>query len=115
MLFKDFAKEKTTISRLMEGREKGATKDVVGEVLTLADFDIVKNSQGFYTICIYKEYPDKFFFGGQIITEIITEAVDKFGEDSVREDIVKDPIQWVLEDCKSKSGVNSYTRVTIID
>lgn len=115
MLFKDFAKEKTTVSRLMEGREKGSTKDITGIELTLSDFDIVSNSQGSYTVCVYEEMPGYFYFGGAIITDIITSGVEKFGEDFVRKDIKNNPVKWILEDCKSKNGVNSYTKVIILD
>ena len=65
MSMRDFAKELATGSRLFEGREKGDTKELIGQIVTINDCDFFNMDEGFYVFTV-KEHPKKFFFAGMV-------------------------------------------------
>ena len=78
---KDYAKKRMTLSPLMEGKEKVEIDDIVGQELTLTDFDIVHNrSKGeTYSVCLFKELEGQFAFGGLVLTDLCLGFIEEFG------------------------------------
>lgn len=82
--FLKIAQRATTISPLMDGREKLDTDSVaaVGEPVTINAFDLTTDSEGerfgIYTVV---EYPEHFLFAGKILTEIFTAWAEEFDGD----------------------------------
>ena len=71
---KERAKEFDILLPFMEGREKGETKELIGTINTIVDYGFLPNESGeFYAAFIVKERKDKFYFGGTVITDRLTQ------------------------------------------
>ena len=73
----NIAREAAGGSRLMQGREKIATEDIINETLTLRDCDKVSaidadGTVSEYYVVVFDEYPDNYYSGGQQLTKICT-------------------------------------------
>lgn len=123
MNLKEFAKARKEISALMTDREKIETVEVVNQELTLIDFDIVQNPNGKrpYAICIFSEYPDRFLFGGMVLTDLLMSIVQEYGEGYKDELKSCGGLKIKLRSKKSKTKnpenglFNGYTDVEILD
>lgn len=68
------AKEFDVRLPFMEGREKGETKELLGTVNTITEYGFLPNENGeMYACFIVKERSDKFYFGGTVITDRLTQ------------------------------------------
>lgn len=104
---KQFAKSLSLQLELMDGREKGDFDEIIGEVLTITDFGFMKDDGKEYVAFITKEYDDKFYFGGMVLTEQLKE-IEKGGFlESVRKDGLP-----VLFGSKLGKNKRMYTTVT---
>lgn len=89
--FKESAKKATTVSDLMEGREKIKVSDIIGDSVlkgevTLTNFDLVngtdKDGQSItYPIFTYKEDDSKFFNGGYVLNKVVQQWISDFDGD----------------------------------
>lgn len=71
---RDRAKEFDVRLPFMEGRDKGETKELLGTVNTIIDYGFLPNEAGeVYACFIVKERPGKFYFGGTVITDRLTQ------------------------------------------
>lgn len=78
------AKRAVTISPLMEEREKLDNSEIIaaGDVVTIDAFDLARDENGdMYGIYTLAEYPDRFVFGGKILTEIFKTWAKRFDGD----------------------------------
>ena len=110
--------EETCISMLMENKEKGDTKDLIGKKVTINDIDFCElpNDDGepeqqiVYTI---KEEPDKFYFGGFVIKKYFNTALSKlFGDISkLRELVKKQGVRMEFGQQKTKDGKRTVTTI----
>lgn len=76
MSFRDVAIKATTTSKLMEGRTKISTDEILAkypEGVTIIGFDFMTSSDSHYPVCIFKENDNECFFGGSALTEICEE------------------------------------------
>ena len=54
----------------MDGREKGNTDELLNTVVTITDYGFLPSDDGGqYAVFIIKEVPNKFFFGGKVMTD----------------------------------------------
>lgn len=69
-------KEQTqnAMSVLMQNREKLDTEELLKyDELTLDSVELVANNDGtFYSVVTFEELPDRFYFGGKVLTDIVT-------------------------------------------
>lgn len=83
--FKAAAVQATTLSPIMEGRDKLSIDDVIANFpsgVTLTGFDLIDGEGGKpYAVCICKDAPKAFFFGGSIMTKIAQQWASAFGDD----------------------------------
>lgn len=84
--FKAAAEAATTLSPLMDGKNKLSVDDVIRDYpqgVTITDFDMLTdNAKGTqFCVCLCKERPDSFFFGGSILSKICNEWVKGFAGD----------------------------------
>lgn len=104
---KDRLKQFTNAIPFMEGRERGDLKDVCGRIVTICDYGFMaetKKSKDPVVVLALAEYPDKFFFGGQVITEQMRQLDDE----GYREEILAEGIPVVFENRTSKATGNPY-------
>lgn len=120
MNLREFAKAQKMVSPLMENRDKIDTKDVIGQELTLIDFDIVQTGMKPYSVCVFREYPDKFLFGGTVMTDLLFKISEEYGENYSAELDAVDGLKLRLKTVVAKkrsaeNGMfNSYTDVEIL-
>lgn len=82
--FRSAAQNATVISKLMEDRTRLTMDDVIREYpqgVTIVGFDIVPSDDKPYSVVICSEAPDKFFFGGSILTKIVNEWAKSYDGD----------------------------------
>ena len=70
---------------LMESRDKGDTKDLLGQVSTINDYGFLPNEAGeLYAVFTVKERSDKFFFGGTVMTDRLFKLDQEGYGDAIR-------------------------------
>lgn len=103
---KDKVKEFSVTLPLMENREKGDFDGIKGKLLTIIDFDFMKDDGKEYVAFIVKEDTEHFYFGGQVLTDNMKNLEnDGYGE-SVREEGL--PVKFNTKKSKNK---REYTTV----
>lgn len=104
---RDRAKEFDARLPFMEGKDKGETKDLIGQVTTITDYGFLPNDQGeAYAAFIVKERPGKFYFGGTVLTD----RLEQLEAEGYHEAIVEEGLPMVMTEKKAKNG-RSYTNV----
>lgn len=94
---------------LMEGREKGNTEELIGQVCTITDYGFLPNEAGeMYVAFVTKERSTKFYFGGAVLTSRMTELDQEGFGPAIREE----GLPFILTTSKSKKTNRSYTNVT---
>lgn len=105
---KDRAKEFSVQLPLMEGREKGETKELIAQVTTITDYGFLPNEAGEpYAVFTVKERPNKFYFGGSVLTARLSELEAEDYHDS----IVAEGLPMLMTEAKSKKSNRAYTNV----
>lgn len=102
------AREFTTLLPFMEGREKGDTKELLGQVSTICDYGFLPNDKGeVYVAFIVRERSNKFYFGGQVLTDRMTQLE----EEGYHEAVVAEGLPVLMTEAKGKKSNRTYTNV----
>lgn len=101
---KSFKKEGITF---MQGREKGELTELFGKIVTVRNYDFINSEDGDYLVFIIDEEPEKFYFGGSVLTSNFKE----FDNDE-KDEILEDGLKVKLENKKGKK--HNYTSVEYI-
>ena len=105
---KERAKEFSVQLPLMEGRDKGETKEILSTVCTIVDYGFLPNETGEpYAVFVVKEIPNKFFFGGQVLTARLTELEEEGYHDA----IVAEGLPVLMTEKKGKKSNRGYVNV----
>lgn len=115
---KMLASQATSMSALMDGREKISTEDIIKTygTITVTAVDMVKTSDSEYPVLTFKENPDAFYCGGVVLKKIVASWIEYFGTvEAVNEQLATDPVRLMLSEGKTKDGKNNVTKVTIVD
>lgn len=105
---KERAKEFSVQLPFMDGREKGETKELLGQISTITDFGFLPSEDGeMYVAFITAERKNKFYFGGTVLTDRLT----KLFEEGYYDEIVSDGLPVLMEEKKAKKGNRTYTNV----
>ena len=92
----------------MDGREKGETKEILSTVCTIREYGFLPNESGEpYACFIVDEIPEKFFFGGSVLTARLTELE----EEGYHDTIVDEGLPVLMTEKKSKKSNRGYTNV----
>lgn len=113
--FMQAAQQALTLSRVMEGREKLETEDILGKELTIDEFDIVTLDGKSFGVCHFVEYPEKYYNGGAILTKLFTSWANLYSGDieAASNGLKKDGgVKIQLAAAKTKKG-NNLTSVTL--
>lgn len=104
---RDRAKEFSVQLPFMEGREKGETKELLGTVTTIADYGFLPNDKGeAYVAFIVNERGGKFYFGGTVLTDRLTQLEAEGYHDAICEE----GLPMLMTEKKARNG-RSYTNV----
>lgn len=103
---RDRAKEFDVQLPFMEGREKGETKELLGQVSTICEYGFLPNETGEpYACFIVKERPSKFYFGGSVLTD----RLSQFEAEGYHEAIVAEGLPVLMAEAKAKKSNRTYT------
>lgn len=93
---------------LMEGREKGNTDELLGQVCTLIDYGFLPNENGEqYVAFIVAERSGKFYFGGSVLTARMVELDGEGYGESIR----TEGLPLLMTTVTSKQNKRKYTNV----
>ena len=93
---------------LMEGREKGDTSELLAQVTTINEYGFLPNEAGEpYAVFTVKERPNKFYFGGSVLTARLSELEAEGYHDT----IVEEGLPVLMTTAKGKKSNRAYTNV----
>lgn len=105
---RDRAKEFEVSLPFMDGREKGNTEELMGQVSTIVDYGFLPNDDGeLYAVFVVRERSNKFYFGGQVMTE----RLSTLDHEGYGDDIRADGLPVLMKKVVSKKSKRSYTGV----
>lgn len=103
------AKEFSVQLPLMDGREKGDVKDLIGTVNTIVDYGFLPNEAGEpYAVFVVKERPKTFYFGGSVLTARLSDLESEGYHDT----IVEEGLPVLMNEARSKKSNRNYMNVT---
>lgn len=104
---KDRAKEFSVQLPFMDGREKGESEELLGQISTIVDYGFLTGDKGNdYAVFIVKERSNKFYFGGQVLTD----QLQQLEAEGYHEEIVNEGLPVLFGQKKSKNK-QTYTTV----
>lgn len=104
---KERASEFSVRLPFMEKRDKGDTKELIGTINTISEYGFLPNENGEpYAVFIVKERSDKFYFGG----EVLTDRLQQLEAEGYHADVVAEGLPILMTEKKSKNN-RSYTNV----
>lgn len=92
----------------MDHRAKGDIQSLLGRELHVDDFGFINGTHGKYVAVIFKEEPEFFYFGGIVLTDILTKVDADNQKEALREQTIR------LGMKKSRNGRNTYMTVEFI-
>lgn len=118
--FRDLARKATTLSELMENREKIQTAEVIKNFpdgITLNAVDIVKMSDTSYPVFTFLEDSHRFYCGGVVLTKIVGTWVNEYDGDLglLNHDLAESGgVKVKLKETKTRDGKNNITEVEVL-
>lgn len=123
-MFANLARRATTLSVLMEGREKMSVEDVsttYPDGITITAFDVIttpnKNGEpSTYPVILFAEDDTKFIYGGKALNDIVTSWLANFeGDVETTSNALKAAggVKIKLIPSRTKQG-NNFTKVEVI-
>lgn len=108
------ARQETAGSPIMKDREKIETIDVLESMtLTLDAVDIMTKDGNEFAVVTFKEFPDGFYFGGKVLTDLVKMIYEESGIETGKPlTVADDNIELIAERKKSKNG-RMYTAFAI--
>lgn len=86
---------------LMEGRDKGETRELLGQISTIEDYGFLPNDAGeMYSVFTVKERSGKFYFGGTVLTD----RLFKLEQEGYHEAVVAEGLPVLLAEKRSKNN-----------
>ena len=118
--FAAIAKEATSLSEIMKGKNKVDVDELYGEEITITGFDFLtmtdkSGEQKEFAVCTYAEDTEAFFFAGTVLTKICKAWVSDFGspEEASEELAAEGGVVIKMDKGKTKNG-NKITTVEIL-
>lgn len=90
----------------MKGRTKGEVAELLGNPVTIKDFDFLDGQDGEYVVFIVDEVKDSFFFGGSVLTKDL-----KGLSEEEKAEVKSNGLPVLLYEAKSKKTGRKYTAV----
>lgn len=104
---RDRAKEFSVQLPFMDGREKGDSKELIGQVCTIADYGFLKGDDDReYAVFITRERAKTFYFGGTVLTDQLAQLEAEGYHDA----IIDEGLPMLMTEKKSKNN-RSYVSV----
>ena len=107
---KAFAESLDTSCPIMEGREKGELRDIVGVQVHITDYDFLEGDNGSYAVFIIDEDKDHFYFSSTVLTQYLV----NLDQNGYKETIQTEGLPVTLTKRKSKNN-REYFAVKLFD
>lgn len=105
---KDRAKEFGARLPFMDGKEKGKTEELLGQVSTINEYGFLPNESGeMYVAFTVAERPNKFYFGGGVLTD----RMIQLDQEGYGEAIRAEGLPVLMTEAKSRKTNRTYTNV----
>ena len=117
---REITRKATTLSELMENREKIQTGEVINNFpdgITLNAVDIIKTSDATYPVFTFLEDSTKFYCGGIVLSKIVDTWVKEYNGDLVilNHDLAEcGGVKVKLTETKTRHGKNNITELEVI-
>ena len=119
-MFRDVAAKTLSLSNLMAGREKMTTEDLIGQTVTVKEFDFAtitdKGIEKVFPVLIFEEYPDRYYCGGTLLNKMCVAWANEFdGDVTAASNALSDEggVKIKFTATKTKSG-NNLTNITVL-
>lgn len=118
--FREIAAKTLSLSDLMAGREKLTTEDLIGQTVTVTEFDFAtindKGTDKTFPVLIFAEYPDRYYSGGTLLAKMCAAwAAEYDGDISAASAALNDEggVKIRFSAGKTKSG-NNLTNIDVL-
>lgn len=95
----------------MDKRTKGDINDLLNEDLHIVDYGYIRGRKGDYAVIAFKEYPDQFYFGGMVLTDILR-RIDK---DNMKEQLLGETLRLSMKDAKEPDRDGNIYQYMVVD
>jgi hypothetical protein len=101
MSYADIRNKRRGSSIITQGMTKLEKDEVLNQTLTLTDIDVINARDGRCAVMLFEEYPDRFYFGGKVLTEMCDEFLSD--EDALA-DLRAGKVKLILSVATSNAG-----------
>lgn len=95
----------------MDKRTKGDINDLLDEDLHIVDYGYIRSRKGDYAVIAFKEYPDQFYFGGMVLTDILR-RIDK---DNMKEQLLGETLRLSMKNAKEPDRDGNIYQYMVVD
>lgn len=113
MTIKEYIEKKNRTARLIKGKTKIETSDVIGKEITLIGYGFMTDNGKEYAVVTLKEFPDNFLFCGKVLTDEIRKLEEEFGDD-LNDILASGEVRVILKTQSSKNG-RKYTSADFLE
>lgn len=120
MSFREIAAKTLSLSDLMTGREKITTEQLIGQTVTVTEFDFAtitdRGEEKTFPVLIFKELPNNYYCGGTLLAKMCMAWVAEYdGDVAAASNALADEggVQIRFTAGKTKSG-NNLTNITVL-
>ena len=118
--FREIAAKTLSLSDLMAGREKMTTDELIGQTVTVVEFDFATiNDKGIektFPVLIFAEYPDRYYSGGTLLAKMCMAWAGEYdGDVAAASAALSDEggVKIRFSAGKTKSG-NNLTNISVL-
>lgn len=118
--FRDIAAKTLSLSDLMAGREKITTEELIGQTVTVTEFDFAtikdKGIEKTFPVLIFEEYPDLYYSGGTLLNKMCQAWASEYdGDIAAASNALADEggVKIRFSSGKTKSG-NNLTNIDVL-
>lgn len=120
MSFREIAAKTLSLSDLMAGREKITTEQLIGQTVTVIEFDFAtitdRGEEKTFPVLIFKEFPNHYYCGGTLLAKMcMAWSAEYDGDVAAASNALADEggVQIRFTAGKTKSG-NNLTNITVL-
>lgn len=113
MTIKEYIEKKNRTAKLIKGKTKIETSDIIGKEITLIGYGFMTDNGKEYAVVTLKEFPDNFLFCGKVLTDEIRKLEEEFGDD-LNDILASGEVRVILKTQSSKNG-RKYTSADFLE
>lgn len=113
MTIKEYIEKKNRTAKLIKGKTKIETSDVIGKEITLIGYGFMLDNGKEYAVVTLKEFPNNFLFCGKVLTDEIRKLEEEFGDD-LNDILASGEVRVILKTQSSKNG-RKYTSADFLE